>query len=79
MLATGCAELRRRVSALTDTGITEGMLEAFAKFDYVTRPAQCMLGFMCHPQKVEVKLSGLVVDSVNERLMHEGIIDFSSV
>lgn len=46
MLATGCAELRRRVSAPTDTGITEAMLEAFAKFDYVTWPGQCMLGFV---------------------------------
>lgn len=82
MLATGCAELRRWVSALTDTGITETTLEAFAKFDYATWPALCMLGFVwlgCHTHKVEVKLSGLVVDSVNERLMHGSIIDFSSV
>lgn len=36
MMAAGCAELRRWGSALTDTGITEATLEAFAKFDYVT-------------------------------------------
>lgn len=46
MLATGCAELRRWVSALTNTGITEAMLEAFAKFDYVTWPALGMSGFL---------------------------------
>lgn len=34
---------------------------------------------MCHTHKVEVKLSGLVVGSVNERLMHGSIIDLSSV
>lgn len=31
------------VSALTDTGITEAMLEAVAKFDYVTWPGQCVI------------------------------------
>lgn len=45
-LAAGCAELRRRVSAPTDTGITEVMLEAFAKFDYATRTEQWMSGFV---------------------------------
>lgn len=46
MPAAGCAELRRGVSALTVTGITEAMLEAFAKFDYVIWPGQCMFGFV---------------------------------
>lgn len=79
MLATGCAELRHRVSALTDTRITEAMLQGFEKFDYVTWPGQFM-SVLCvawyHTHKVGVKLSGLVVDSVNERLMHDSIIDF---
>lgn len=43
ILAAGCAELRHWVSALTDTGITETMLETFAKFDYVTWPGQWAL------------------------------------
>lgn len=53
MLATGCAELRHWVSALTDTGITEAMLEAFAKFDYVTWPGQCiqaLCGLVSHTE-----------------------------
>ena len=83
MLATGCAELRRWVSALTDTGITEAALEAFAKFDYATRALRSVCwGFVwpgCHTHKVGARLSGLVADSVNERLMHGSITDFSSV
>lgn len=50
ILATGCAELRRWVPALTDTGIIEAMLEAVAKFDYVTQPGQCTLGFVSHTE-----------------------------
>lgn len=46
MLAAGYAELRHRVSAVTATGITEAMLQAFAKFDYVTWPGQFMSGFV---------------------------------
>lgn len=44
--ATGCAELRHWVSALTDTEIIEATLEAFAKLYYLTGPGQCILGFV---------------------------------
>lgn len=81
MLATACAELRRWVSVRTNTGIIEAMLEAFAKFDYVIWPGKlvwlCVAWYRTH--RVEVRLSELVADSVNECLMHESIIDFASV
>ena len=46
MLATGRTELGHWVSELTDTGITEAMVEAFAKFDYVTWPGKYMFTFV---------------------------------
>lgn len=45
-MPSDCAELRRWSSALTDTGITVAMHEAFAKFDYVIRPGQCLSGIV---------------------------------
>lgn len=45
ILATGCAELRHWAPALTATGNRSGsLLEAVAKFDYVTSPGQCAVG-----------------------------------
>lgn len=55
ILATGCAELRRWVPALTATGITEAMLEVVAKFDYVTQAGQCAVG-LCVTHRVDAKL-----------------------
>lgn len=65
MQATGCAELRRGVSTLTE--IAEAMPEAFSKFDYVTQALYVRLCVaQCHTHGLDVKLSGLVKGSVNE-------------
>lgn len=71
ILATGCAELRHWVSALSDNGITKATLEAFAKFDYVTWPGRFTAGWkrLGMTQNVEVKLSELAESSVNGRLL----------
>lgn len=55
ILATGCAELRHWAPTNCHWDRGGSLLEAVAKFDYVTPPGQCAAG-LCVTHRVDAKL-----------------------